>query len=211
MGSLDDVVASLLPVKIETPSMGVLLFEIPTVRQAVLMHGLLPFWEDPDCAERLRDVLEEWLPKGTSVVLSMVDWETQAYVINTALHTWSLDNVRVAKDGEIHMWTRGDDLSLVLAEYRHWINPGVLDEPWPFFLVQARKLDALKAEVGLANLGWYTATRDKKQWDSLMERSGFERVKPSSIDPIAEDDEHIQGQVENARGIARIMMMHAKR
>ena len=178
---MDSLTQSLLPIRYKPDEERdeVYLINPPTVRQALLLYGLMEFFEEPNYEARIRQVMKEWL-EGSGL-LDYLEKEEIPFDIQVVLIKALLDGCEPEreekKEKEDKTWSRDESLSLIIAEYRHWYNSDVMNEPWPFFLDQLAKLDRLKAETGFANLAWYAAGKSEDSLDNLMKRAGYEKHK----------------------------------
>ncbi len=177
MEAFQDVVDTLLPIRIAAPEFGVVLVDPPTVRQAMLLHGLLPYWETPSYHDRIERILDEWWGDAARKTLSKyLDLRETVHTVRRVLKSCE-PLMEEAKEGEAGSWERDRDIHLLIAEYRHWYGVDAMTEPWPLFLAQATRLTKLKAEVGLANLTWYSAAKVEGAANDLMKLAGYRKAE----------------------------------
>lgn len=177
MMGLDPVIQALCPIRVDT-GRGVHFLPHPTVAQALVLQGILPYFEDETYADRIRHVLKQWLPQEVLESFKDIGWEMQCGLVVQFLQACEPD---IQQDHEVRdgIKSRELDISLLLAEYRIWYRCDPLKEPWAFFLEQARVLDKAKANVELSNVSWYVSAKDTKQFEKLITRAGLEDAAPA--------------------------------
>lgn len=167
---LDTTVQSLCPIRIDT-GQGIFTVPQPTVKQALLLHGLLPFWEDSGYADRIKDVIDEWLPASVKAQFDEIRWDYRINIFVQLLRACEPD----AETKETDEPGEPEDIGLVLADYRLWFKSDVLAEPWGFFLHQAKCLPKAKAHWELSNATWYISAKDEKSFENLLVRAGYRK------------------------------------
>ena len=187
------------------------LIDPPTVRQAMMLYGLFPNFDSPPYKARIQKILNEWV--GDSGILEYfsdneVSWKYQIGMFRMFIKSTEPDK-EIKEQSESNLWGREESMSLLIAEYRYWYKADVMDEPWPMFLNQARKLTSLKAEAGLANLAWYVSGKSKEAFESLMERAGYEKGHGMDELPTVNEEQR-KIQKDNASAIASMMARHQK-
>lgn len=193
---LDHAIQSLCPIRVDT-GQGTFTVPQPTVRQALLLHGTLMYWEEESYADRIRDVIEEWLPESIIRELEDLEWEFQVNIFLQILSSCEPD----VPDGKTDAKARKDDLGMMLADYRVWYKADVLEEPWGFFLYQAKCLTKAKAQWELTNATWYISAKDEGSFKNLLKRSGFDDVVHEDI---SEHEEYLDVAQELERAGALI-------
>lgn len=180
--------------------------EHPTVRQVLLLYGMLPMSEKEFYRARIRLVMEEWLA-GSGLLEYLaenkISWNSQTILIVSILKSCQIDP-DIEKEKSESLWGREFSMSQLLAEYRYWYRSDVMNEPWAFFWNQIWQLEKLKADVGLANLLWYGAGKSEKLSDELLKRAGYRKGFFMEDDLPNEDEQ--RRQMENARMIADMMV-----
>lgn len=143
----------------------------PSVEQALVINGLLPYYQDADCKDRIRYALAKWLPAKFLNKLEEISWESQVNELAGLIQRC----VPEREDNEVEnaIYERTVDINYLLAEYRAWYHTNPLQESWGFFLAQAKILPVVKANIELSNVSWYTAAKSTKQFDGLFKRAGF--------------------------------------
>lgn len=184
---LDVGIQSLFPLKVEMDE-GSWWVPQPTVGQALIINGCLPYFEDSDFAERIRFELNSWLPADLLSKLKEVGWEFQVGIISDLIQRC----VPEGEENEVRdgIYERKVDVNYLLAEYRAWYHTNPLTETWGFFLAQAKVLPIVKANIELSNVSWYTAAKSTKQFNELFKRAGFtlkEEEKPVEGFNVAEE------------------------
>ena len=206
---MDAVTSSLLPIRYTAPGVGTYVFRSPTVREAILLYGLLPEWEDPSCYDRLSSVFREWLgPSGLPRRLYElgIGRETCILLIARILDSCQPEDLKKEpEEGDPSSWVKDGSLGLMISEYRHWYNSDPLDEPWPYFLEQARNLESVKSDMGLAQLRWYVATKTEGAIDGLLKQAGFRKQTYEEMFP--DQPLRMPQHTDNADAVAQLGMI----
>ena len=205
---MDALTESLLPLRYQPDENNedlVFLVDPPTVRQAIMLYGLMPFADQKTYEARIRKVMGEWLDEcGLLYYLDSnnISFETQCELLFALVKSCEPDPEESTELDKSSFWKRDGSLSMLIAEYRHWYHSDVMNEPWPFFLIQARKLERVKAEFGLSNLAWYASGKSEDSFNNLIKRAGYKKELPEMTQQEI-DNQSIQ--LDNASHIGRMM------
>ena len=210
---MDALAKCLIPLRCQPDSKRkdvIFLVDPPTVRQVVLLDGLLPFFAEKNYEARIRAVMKEWL--GGSGLLEYLEeegisWTGQVKYLEEILKGCDPDP-KDPKDPTDGLWAREQTLAMMIAEYRYWFHVDVMNEPWPFFLNQVDKLEQLRAELGLANFAWYIAGKSPESYEDLMKRAGYRKGAATESETLTKEDQKMQ--LDNASAIGQMMALRGQ-
>ena len=205
---MDKLAQALLPVHYETEEWGAFLIEPPTVRQAYLFYHLVPHYETDSFAQRIEEILYDWL--GRNPIWNFI----QDYLLKTRITIASQiinacePEIEGEKAGKSE-WLKDQDVSHMIAEYRYYYHCDPLQESWPYFLTQAYCLNQLKGEIGLSNLAWYAAGKSEEALNSLMKSAGYYKDGQRAVEEQTEENTvDTAQQVDNASAIAEMAKLY---
>ena len=197
---MDSLTQSLLPLRFkpDEESEEVYLISPPTVKQALVLYGLIEYHTESNYKARIQEVMSEWL-KGSGLLSYLekngIPFDIQILLIKRLLDVCEPEQEEKTEKAnkEDGTWNRDESLSLLIAEYRHWFRSDVLNESWPFFLNQLQKLQRLKSQVGFANLAWYAAGKSQESLNALMKSAGYTKQMPE-----LPDEKEVAMQMDNS-------------
>ena len=152
----------------------------PTVREAILLFGLLSEIESPAAKNGVVTVTGGWFPIGLQKVFSSpkTTWDERIGILSGILKTFEIEKDEPEEDDKKSGFERDTDFELLLAEYHYAFKTDPLDTPWPYFMSNLRNLTAVKAVWQLDNISWYGSYKAGKV-DALYKAARIRRSNKS--------------------------------
>lgn len=185
-----------------------------TVSEALRCYALAAYYEDPDVKPVLVEIFEGWLPAELTAALvkkTLPQIDRLAAVL-FLLDTGFTAEVLAEKEDEVIKWVRARDWSLLIAEYRH-VYPSsyreIMEEPWPFFMEQARQIDIIHAIEQVFWMGGYGSARSGKP-EAIFRNAGYE-MRVDLDEPDYMDATWHEKQIQAAKENAAALVAHYRR